>query len=155
MTPQEFLNALIGKWKGECSTWFEPGVLADVSGVEGEISTLVGKAIVKHQYQGAIQGNPRHGVEWIAYNSVANRFEIAWFDSFHMNYAILYSLGTAAENGFSVSGEYDVGEGHPRWGWRTLFRLDDLQSLVLQAYNVTPDGIEALAVETRYQKVND
>ncbi len=81
-------------------TWFEPGVLADVSNVEGEISPLVGKTVVKHEYQGAIQGKPRHGIEWIAYNSVGNRFEIAWFDSFHMDYAILYSVGTASENGF-------------------------------------------------------
>ena len=153
MNPQEFLQALSGKWKGECSTWFEPVVLADVSSIEGEISALVGKSIVKHEYQGGIQGKPRHGVEWIAYNSVANRFEIAWFDSFHMNYAILYSVGEAVEGGFSVSGEYDVGEGHPRWGWRTVFRFDDPQRLVLQAYNVTPDGVEALAVETRYHKV--
>lgn len=153
MTPQEFLPALIGKWKGECSTWFEPGVLADVSAVEGEISALVGKNMLKHEYEGAIQGKQRHGVEWIAYNAIGNRFEIAWFDSFHMNYAILYSVGPAAESGFSVFGEYDVGEGHPRWGWRTMFRLDDPEHLVLQAYNVMPDGLEALAVEIRYHKV--
>jgi len=37
-----------------------------------------------------MQGKPRHGEETIAWNSVDQRFEVAWVDDFHMNYAILF-----------------------------------------------------------------
>jgi hypothetical protein len=150
MTAADFLKAITGHWEGEVSTWFEPGVLADVSRVQGIISPLLNGLMLKHEYQGEIQSKPRSGCEWIAFNKVTQNFETAWVDSFHMNYAIMHSSGPQLENGFSVFGQYDVGEGHPRWGWRTEFRLLQPDELTILAFNVSPEGMEDLAVETKY-----
>ena len=38
----------------------------------------------------------------------------------------------------------------PEWGWRTQYVLEDADHLVITAFNVTPGGEEAMAVQTSY-----
>ena len=150
--PKELLNSLVGSWEGTCQTWFEPGKLADESEIKGEICQVLGGRFVRHEYESTIQGQPRHGEELIALNSVSKRFQISWVDDFHMNYAILFSQGDSTERGFVVQGNYDVAPDSPPWGWKTVFDLIDDDHLTITAYNVAPDGQEAKAVETKYTR---
>jgi len=74
-------------------------------------------------------------------------------DDFHMNYGIMFSEGEATERGFVVTGSYDVAPDTPPWGWKTVFEVIGEDHLTITAYNVTPDGQEAKAVETQYVRV--
>jgi hypothetical protein len=143
---------MCGSWEGECRTWFEPGVLADTSPIKGTISHVINDQFIRHVYTGSINDTVRRGEETLILNELGEQVEVAWIDSFHMNYGILFSKGAQVGPAVSVFGLYDVEPGTPRWGWRTAYRMPSKDTLIITAFNVSPQGDESKAVEVHYKR---
>jgi len=152
-SPHHFLARLAGGWAGTSKLWLEPEVLTDEAPMIGNIQIILDKRFALFLYQSAVEGEPQHGMFTFGYNTLSDHYEASWVDSFHNNTAIMFCVGTAMENGFSVLGSYPDPTGGPDWGWRTVVELLDDDHLLMTAYNIFPDGGETKATEARLTRV--
>ena len=147
------LTFLVGTWEGTTKTWFEPGIVADQSPMKGTFRPILGGRFVMYEYQGSLGDKPFEGMAIYGYDLANDAFQCSWIDSFHMGTGIMLSSGVTTENGSSVLGSYGGHDIPEPWGWRTVTELKDPDTLVITAYNISPEGQEDIATETVYGRV--
>lgn len=151
-SPHHFLSQLAGNWKGTSKLWLEPDKLSNEAPIVGTIQLVLDGRFALFLYQSSIEGEAQHGMFTFGYNTELDRFEASWVDSFHTNTSIMFCTGNEKTNGFFVLGSYPDPSGGPDWGWRTEVKFQD-NELIITAFNIMPDGMEAKATEFALKKV--
>jgi hypothetical protein len=152
-TPHHFLARIVGAWMGQTRTWLDPLAEPHYSPIQGSIQLILEGRFAIYIYQTSIDGEPQHGMFTFGYNTTKDQYEASWVDSFHNNTAIMFCEGKQKEDGFFVLGSYPDPTGGPDWGWRTEVELVDNHHLSITAYNISPEGNEAQAIEMKLNRM--
>jgi hypothetical protein len=103
------------------------------------------------EYTWSFDGDPQEGLLIVGCDSKSDAVQAVWTDSWHSKDSLMLCNGTAnADHGFSVIGYYSVKD-NPDWGWRTEITPNS-SGFRYAMYNISPDGLEELAVETDFSR---
>jgi hypothetical protein len=146
------LAALAGHWSGDNSVWLHPGADPLRSSASAEVSLEAEGQALRMQYRWAEGGKPQAGILLLVADATLAAWAGSWTDSWHLAHQLMDCRGQGDANAVSVRGTYAAPPG-PDWGWRLALETDGPDRCTLRMYNITPDGEEALAVETRLARV--
>ncbi len=145
-----FLSSMTGDWSGTYRLWLHPGAEVQVSQSNAHVSVEGNGAYAVMSYDWVWKEKPQSGV--FLFEGPSDHVTATWGDSWHQQPATMRCEGSFSDEGkLVVLGSYSGGEG-PDWGWRTQFNLVGEDSMVMEVYNITPDGQEALAVRAEYKR---
>jgi hypothetical protein len=152
MSGLDFLCSLKGSWSGDNQLWLEPDKPPFKAPNTATLTPLLDGRFVRMDYNWSFEGEAQAGSYLFGYESTNGKVTAAWIDSWHYGEKIMICHGKVAENsGVNVLGFYPAPEGSD-WGWRTVVEPIKDDAFHLLMYNITPQGVEMLAVEAIYSR---
>ncbi len=140
---ENFHQQLAGDWTGDYNLWTRPDQPPAESKIVAHIRPVAGHHLMTYTW--SLRDHTIEGVFLLSGHD--SRAFATWGDSFHMKPEPMICVGEflTDENTVLLNGSYTVSQG-PDWGWQTVFALQDSGTLLMEAYNVTPEGERMIAV---------
>ena len=143
---QEFYNKLKGEWSGPYSVWLNPMEPPLNSEIAAQGRFVAQGSYFLLTYSWKAEDEEQEGVFLLG--GEGETASSTWGDSWHMQPEPMVCEGELTEEGQKLVflGSYGAGPGISDWGWRTEFTLQGEDAFLMEAYNITPEGLESLAV---------
>ena len=152
---------LIGQWRGQNLlhlSWENPPDKYSSSTLL--VAAAAKEACLSFTYTWAYEGVPQAGLIVLGYDDGQGVASAGFVDSWHQNSGIMHCKGSvhaqAMQGLIDVRGSYAV-PGHPDWGWRIVIEPTSHNNVVdtlhIRMYNCSPEGVEELAVQADYTRV--
>lgn len=146
------LSNLVGSWTGTNRLhlpWMSEKLKESNSAAV--VSSKMNDQFLSIEYTWSFGGDPQEGLLIVGCDEKSDAVQAVWTDSWHSKGVLMLCNGeTNADGGFSVTGSYSVPD-NPDWGWRTEISPNSI-GFRYAMYNVSPDGVEELAVETDFAR---
>ncbi len=139
---EPWLAHAAGHYTGTNLLWFQdPNKPLESA---GEV-TIDGNVI---RYTWVYEGEPQSGVMTVERDGEAASVE--WNDTWHAKDSMRCE-GTLDSQALVVQTSYPAGDG-PDWHWRTEVRVPAAGEVLIEMYNITPNGDEQIAVRLRAKR---
>ncbi|MFT7617407.1 MAG: hypothetical protein ACI97A_001043 [Planctomycetota bacterium] len=137
------LDRALGQFEGPNLLWFE-----DPKQPEESVSKLLVSAN-RIQYDWQFRGDTKTGT--LDFTFDGQDVEVTWVDTFHAKEAMTCT-GTHDDEVIKVVCQYGAEYGDP-WSWRTEIRSPGADQLLIEMYNIHPDGKEDIAVRINAPRI--
>lgn len=155
MSVPEIFGRLIGDWSGTNRlhvSWMKENPIRD-SDSKATIAFSAQGKFLKIEYDWLYEEQKQEGLILLGNEKIGESVKAFWIDSWHMGDKFMVSEGVQNGNGsISLKGFYAVPD-HPDWGWRTVIESENPESFKITMYNVSPEGVEDLAVEASFERI--
>jgi hypothetical protein len=152
MSVDKKLSDLVGSWKGTnrlYTPWLPVKLQESESGAT--VSSKMNGQFLSIEYTWSFEGNDQEGMLVVGCDSKSDAVQAVWTDSWHSKDILMLCNGKMGDDGIlSVTGHYTVPESAD-WGWRTQI-IPGAETFSYLMYNVSPEGVEDLAVETQFRR---
>lgn len=146
------LSDLVGAWTGTNRLhvpWMSEKLKESNS--TAIVRSKMNGQFLSFEYTWSFEGEAQEGLLIVGCDAKSDAVQAVWTDSWHSKDSLMLCNGRTNRNGgFSVMGHYAVPD-NPDWGWRTEITLSS-NGFRYAMYNVSPEGVEELAVETDYTR---
>lgn len=153
MSLEKDLEKLVGEWKGtnRLHVPWKPVPLLE-SESKATVKAKMNGQFLSIGYTWAYEGVEQEGMLLLGSDPKSDTYQAVWTDSWHSKDVLMLCNGTRDANGsISLMGHYAVPD-HPDWGWRTEI-VPGSEGFRYVMYNVTPEGVEEIAVETAFVRI--
>lgn len=150
MSVEQKLSDLVGSWKGT-NRLHVPWMAEKLKESESNavVRSKMNGQFLSVEYTWSFDGEPQEGLLIVGCDPKSDAVQAVWTDSWHSKDVLMLCNGTLKEDGgISVTGHYAVPD-NPDWGWRTEITPDQ-DGFKYAMYNVSPEGVEEIAVETEF-----
>ncbi len=150
MDVRELMKGMHGEWAGMSELHMAPGTPMHESDSRLRVGPVALGQFVALDYSWDYEGRQEG---WLLLGGAEGGVQALWVDSFHTAQKMMLFEGTVNGEGVvSVLGSYTF-EGSPPWGWRIEIAAGEGDGLNLTMYNITPEGVDYLAVKCEYKRV--